>query len=188
MEHKIGEIFEYKGEWYQCVNGECKDCDFSKDTFYCKCLIERDFCKARSIFKKLEKVREPYVGNNGTFQSYKLAMPIYGDIPDQIIGFTTTEVVIKQNKEDMEEGELDPCMAKVIDEATQKQKETYENTSKLQIDKLNEEIKYLNDRIAEFKKSKNERIAELVAQIDEAEAKLSDLGVKKKSWFNKLFK
>lgn len=75
-----------------------------------------------------------------------------------------------------------------LEEEYQEQKEAYENTSKLQIDKLNEEIKYLNNRIAELKKSKNERIAELVAQIDEAEAKLSDLGVKKKSWFNKLFK
>ena len=32
----------------------------------------------------------------------------------------TTEVVIKQNEEDMEEGKLDPHMEKVIDEATQK--------------------------------------------------------------------
>lgn len=30
--------------------------------------------------------------------------------------------------------------------------------------------------------------AELVAQIDEAEAKLSDLGVKKKGWFSRIFK
>lgn len=75
-----------------------------------------------------------------------------------------------------------------LEEEYQKQKEAYENASKLQIDKLNEEIKYLNDRIAELKKSRNERIAELVAQIDEAEAKLSDLGAKKKGWFNRLFK
>lgn len=70
----------------------------------------------------------------------------------------------------------------------QKQKEAYENASKLQIDKLNEEIKYLNDRIAELKKSRNEKIAELEAQIDEAEAKLSDLGARKKGWFNRMFK
>ena len=31
MERKIGEIFEYKGEWYQCVRGEiCADCAFAK--------------------------------------------------------------------------------------------------------------------------------------------------------------
>ena len=29
MERKIGEIFEYKGEWYQCVIGySCYDCAF----------------------------------------------------------------------------------------------------------------------------------------------------------------
>ena len=28
MERKIGEIFEYNGEWYQCIEGyNCKDCD-----------------------------------------------------------------------------------------------------------------------------------------------------------------
>lgn len=75
-----------------------------------------------------------------------------------------------------------------LEEEYQKQKEAYENASKLQIDKLNEEIKYLNDRIAELKKSRNEKIAELEAQIDEAEAKLSDLGAKKKGWFNRMFK
>lgn len=75
-----------------------------------------------------------------------------------------------------------------LEEEYQKQKKAYEDASKLQIDKLNEEISYLNDRIAELNKSKNERIAELVAQIDEAEAKLSDLGVKKKGWFNRIFK
>lgn len=75
-----------------------------------------------------------------------------------------------------------------LEEKYQKQKEAYENASKLQIDKLNEEIKYLNDRIAELKKSRNEKIAELEAQIDEAEAKLSDLGARKKGWFNRIFK
>lgn len=108
MERKIGEIFEYNGEWYQCVQGNCEVCDFSHAEHTCllgvsNCVKFRknNDCKAVA-FKKLEKVGEPYVGNNGTFQSYKLAMPIYGDIPDQITGFTTTEVVIKQNKEDME--------------------------------------------------------------------------------------
>lgn len=114
MERKIGEIFKYNDEWYQCVGGTCRNCSFYYDTVCknittigstnlgnCHCSLRTDHKSV--IFNKLEKVGEPYVGNNGTFQSYKLAMPIYGDIPDQIIGFTTTEVVIKQNKEDMEE-------------------------------------------------------------------------------------
>lgn len=111
MERKIGEIFEYNGEWYQCVVATqgCRECSFRtqdncKRFSECFSVIRSD--KKSVIFKKLEKVGEPYVGNNGTFQSYKLAMPIYGDIPDQIIGFTTTEVVIKQNKEDMEEKKI----------------------------------------------------------------------------------
>lgn len=116
MERKIGEIFEYNGEWYQCVESDsCGECSLFTtecgsgtksdlaDKVFGQCSKVRRTDNKHVIFKKLEKVGEPYVGNNGTFQSYKLAMPIYGDIPDQIIGFTTTEVVIKQNKEDMEE-------------------------------------------------------------------------------------
>lgn len=30
MERKIGEIFEYNGEWYQCGEGRCRDCYFSE--------------------------------------------------------------------------------------------------------------------------------------------------------------
>lgn len=35
MEWEIGEIFEYNGEWYQCVGhpyNECTDCDFCFET------------------------------------------------------------------------------------------------------------------------------------------------------------
>lgn len=113
MEWKIGEIRQVNGEWYQCVEGNgCENCAFKGRKCYLEgdtddpigeCCYDRRRDNKDVIFKKLEKVGEPYVGNNGTFQSYKLAMPIYGDIPDQIIGFTTTEVVIKQTKEDMEE-------------------------------------------------------------------------------------
>lgn len=125
MEWKIGEIKQVNGEWYQCVVAMqgCRECSFRTQDYctrHSECMSTERSDKTSVIFKKLEKVGEPYVGNNGTFQSYKLAMPIYGDIPDQIIGFTTTEVVIKQNEEDMEEGKLDPHMEKVIDEATQK--------------------------------------------------------------------
>ena len=93
------------------MNGECKDCDFSKDTFYCKYLIEIDFCKAKSIFKKLEKVGEPYRRwlspfNNVMVQRYRL----YGRnviMPDEPIMLlepnykNSVEIEIKQNKEDM---------------------------------------------------------------------------------------
>ena len=67
MERKIGEIFEYNGEWYQCVesqDGSCKHCDMN---FEGKCPIPIKECtesgrsdKSYVIFKKLEKVGEPF--------------------------------------------------------------------------------------------------------------------------------
>lgn len=75
MEWKIGEIFEYNGEWYQCVVAiqGCRECFFRTQDYctrYSECLsvVRRD---GRSvIFKKLEKVGEPIQG----FQRYKLAV------------------------------------------------------------------------------------------------------------------
>ena len=74
MERKIGEIFEFGGEWYQCVEGnDCANCVFID---YCKSHLkeERDntigLCVSfdrndgvHVIFKKLEKVGEPYSCN-----------------------------------------------------------------------------------------------------------------------------
>lgn len=128
MEWKIGEIRQVNGEWYQCVENpslSCKECSLYIENYnLCKLPIVVQKCTAEKrsdfkdvIFKKLEKVGEPFIGNGGIFQSYKLAMPIYGHIPEQIIGFTTEEVVIKQNKENMKEKKLsmkpfDPQKAK----------------------------------------------------------------------------
>ena len=136
MERKIGEIFQFGGEWYQCVNGECKDCDFSKDLFYCKYLIGRDFCKAKNIFKKLEKVGEPYLAHDHSrnkdviVQDYKLhSQSACYNGHEEMLSFglcgrngivtikskepikslnceNSVEIQIKQNKEDMEERKL----------------------------------------------------------------------------------
>lgn len=107
MERKIGEIFKLNGDWYQCVKGECKDCDFSKDTFYCKYLIERDFCKAKSVFKKLEKVGEPYEFDGHLFQSYRtFEVPIFTEnyaTVRELGNNSKISIEIKQNKEDMED-------------------------------------------------------------------------------------
>lgn len=123
MERKIGEIFEYRGEWYQCIGAQknetgnlCKHCDM-------RCSLIRIFkaseCRAnfRSdcryvIFKKLEKVGDPY--------------PLYGHIVQRYIGVTnpvalpgepfayynafnnTVDIEVKQqnqNTEDMETNE-----------------------------------------------------------------------------------
>lgn len=119
MERKIGEIFKFGGEWYQCVEDKsCNRCAF-KDT---KCGdISKGYCSARYrsdkksvIFKKLEKVGEPYVkrvsdSTFSKFQRYKVydsvVLPkepyIYCNFID-----STVEIEIKQNKEDMEENKI----------------------------------------------------------------------------------
>ena len=67
MERKIGEVFRFNGEWYQCVRGEdCTDCAFTGK--HSTCLLEAiGSCSSYHrgdatsvIFKKLEKVGEPF--------------------------------------------------------------------------------------------------------------------------------
>ena len=126
MERKIGEIFEYRSEWYQCVGGTCRNCSFYYDTV-CKNITtigSTNFgnchCSSRTdhksvIFKKLEKVGEPYrrwlsPSNNIMVQRYRL----YGRnviMPDEPCMYfnaidNTIEIELKQNKEDMEEKKL----------------------------------------------------------------------------------
>ena len=120
MECKIGEIFEYNGEWYQCVkSANCNECAFLNNNcaynpnFICSADDRKDNCSA--IFKKLEKVGEPYRRwlspfNNIMVQRYRL----YGRnviMPDEPCMYfnaidNTIEIEIKQTKEDMEEKEL----------------------------------------------------------------------------------
>ena len=80
MERKIGEIFEYNGEWYQCIVGNgCKNCAF----YEIKCYNDNndpigDCCALRRkdqnevIFKKLEKVGEPFTSVGKLYQHYKV--------------------------------------------------------------------------------------------------------------------
>ena len=119
MERKIGEIFEYNGEWYQCVKGNtCDECSFSKSSW--NCLFDgTPYCSDRSdgievIFKKLEKVGEPYeyfVQHKGIvmLQPYKLfTTPIINGVVCNVNYDTNTiDLEIKQNKEDMEEKECE---------------------------------------------------------------------------------
>lgn len=64
MERKVGEIFEYNGEWYQCMEGTgCYRCAFNYDGN--TCIVDNPYCICRSdkknvIFKKLEKVGVPF--------------------------------------------------------------------------------------------------------------------------------
>ena len=134
MERKIGEIFEYNGEWYQCLEDKtctCFGCDFRDYT--CAdisvkevkgiCQSERRKDNKSVIFKKLEKVGEPYLAHDHSrnkdivVQDYKLynqpacynghegmlSFGLYGR--NEIVTITTKEPIIeiKQTKEDMEE-------------------------------------------------------------------------------------
>lgn len=112
MERKIGEIFEYNGEWYQCLNGECTNCDlfirtgcFSPLNTACSKRVRKD--KQNVIFKKLEKVGEPYEFNGHIFEEYHVfEEPIFTENYATLREFgvnSKISIEIKQNKEDMEE-------------------------------------------------------------------------------------
>ena len=118
MEWEIGEIRKVDGNWYQCINSiTCNGCGFNDKG----CTADRRLtgdCSGRLdgasvIFKKLEKVGEPYRRwlspfNNIMVQRYRL----YGRnviMPDEPIMLlepnykNSVEIEIKQNKEDMKE-------------------------------------------------------------------------------------
>ena len=114
MERKIGEIFEYNGDLYQCVRDnsdrDCGNCHFSNTT--CKYDVIGDCASFRRddrisvCFKKLEKLGPPYKNNGKTYQLYKLPMPVdtaSSNLIYQIVGYDTIKIEIKQNQEDMEE-------------------------------------------------------------------------------------
>ena len=116
MERKIGEIFEYNGEWYQCVKSAiCGECAFLSsiciDNPSIKCCADfrNDNCSV--VFKKLEKVGEPIEFARGLyFQRYQLADSTAFYEGDTRLFFnapTKTFVYIEiKIKEDMEEKKL----------------------------------------------------------------------------------
>ena len=120
MERKIGEIFEHNGEWYQCVEQPekydktvCAICAFQGNG---NCELDRCSGTYRSdkksvIFKKLEKVGEPYMLEDKKFQKYKVFQTpyIYHKIDCSWQSFADPYYIsleIKQTKEDMEENKL----------------------------------------------------------------------------------
>lgn len=125
MERKIGEIFEYNGEWLQCVEQPekydktvCAICAFQGNG---NCELDRCSGTYRSdkkfvIFKKLEKVGEPITVNGKNVQLLKTTIAncdncaFYKDVNCDFCyprkchgGEEGTYVEIKQNKEDMED-------------------------------------------------------------------------------------
>lgn len=129
MERKIGEIFEYNGEWYQCIHTKslgCENCDLAtKSDIHCSDVFEiRGECLScyrkdgkSVIFKKLKKVGEPEIINGKKVQSIvtgyvDCAFCIFKKGGACLSGGTCKNrgtriyVEIKQNKEDMEEKKL----------------------------------------------------------------------------------
>lgn len=137
MERKVGEIFEYNGEWYQCIHTKslgCENCDLStKSDIHCSDVFEiRGECLScyrkdgkSVIFKKLEKVVEPIMVEDKSYQKIKVPdanhkncafydnfsrncklsyyinhYPGYSCLTNEMF------VEIKQNKENMEEKKL----------------------------------------------------------------------------------
>ena len=119
METKEGEIFEYNGEWYQCIveNG-CENCAFNERKCYTivdECGADRRKDNKNVIFKKLEKVGEPYThycpsGRIIYFQRYKIFNKSYSHNTKYIMcDFNEDGIVsieLKQTKENMEENKL----------------------------------------------------------------------------------
>lgn len=113
MERKIGEIFECNGEWYQCVVAiqGCRGC-FFRTRDYCtrhsECLAYVRSDKTSVIFKKLEKVGEPFIINGKKYQTYITHVrPYILNEPNSMpVDDSIVVVEIKQNKEDMEEKKL----------------------------------------------------------------------------------
>lgn len=126
MERKVGEIFEYNGEWYKCIEqpkdyiGDvCKICSFSGigNCELDRCVETYRSDKKSVIFKKLEKVGEPEIINGKKVQSIVTgyvgcAFCIFKKGGACLSGGTCKNrgtriyVEIKQNKEDMEEKKL----------------------------------------------------------------------------------
>lgn len=130
MERKIGEIFNYQDNLYQCIKSiTCTNCGFNNKG----CLADKHItgdCSSRLdgasvIFRKLEKIGNPIMVENKSYQKIKVPdslcnncafydnfsrncklsyyinhYPAYSCLKDEIF------VEIKQNKEDMKEKKL----------------------------------------------------------------------------------
>ena len=120
MERKIGEVFKFGGEWYQCVGNpynECTDCDFCFETgrscvrqLVGQCSMSNRSDGLSVVFKRLEKVGEPYEFDGHLFQSYHtFEVPIFTENYATVREFgnnSKISIEIKQTKEDMEEKKL----------------------------------------------------------------------------------
>lgn len=125
MERKVGEIFEYNGEWYQCIHTEsfgCENCNLTaQNNIHCvdafkirgQCLSSNRKDGKTVIFKKLEKVGEPYIpinNNNLLLQRYQAYITVtkidsYVNVHTHGVN-NIIAIEIQQNKENVEEKKL----------------------------------------------------------------------------------
>ena len=116
-EWKIGEIRQVNGEWCQCVEGtSCRVCAYHNED-YDLCDTESQECLSNKrsdgkdvIFKKLEKVGEPYEFDGHLFQSYRtFEVPIFTENYATVREYgnnSKISIEIKRTKEDMGENKL----------------------------------------------------------------------------------
>ena len=122
MERKIGEIFQHKGEWYQCVECDscrmcslfCTECsngtksDIADEVFgICGKIRRRDYKNA--IFKKLEKVGEPFTIGDKLYLHVKvfdidsIDFCLNSNMNVHNHAKKTVTIELEQNQENMEE-------------------------------------------------------------------------------------
>lgn len=135
MERKVGEIFEYNGEWYQCIHAPQKHsyklCDLrglccdNNGVKIVTCAWRHRKDNTSVIFKKLEKVGEPIRIENKSYQKIKVPDALCNNCafydnfsrdcklngyinpyPTYSCLINEMFVEIKQNKENMEEKKL----------------------------------------------------------------------------------
>ena len=149
MERKIGEIFEYNGEWYQCVESDsCGECSLFTtecgsgtksdlaDKVFGQCSKVRRTDNKHVIFKKLEKVGEPITVNGKNVQLLKTTIAncdncaFYKDVncdftcyPRKCHGGEEGTYVEIKTKEDMEEKKLIELLSEKVHNAWMKEKE-----------------------------------------------------------------
>lgn len=113
MERKIGEIFEYEGNWYQCVKDSmydyCRGCASFKNLKCTTSYGNRD-CSLKATCKKLEPIGDPFPFYDHIVQRYEgMKFPVI--LPEGLYAHCNTfavDIEVKQdkeNKEDMEANE-----------------------------------------------------------------------------------
>ena len=121
MERKIGEIFELDGEWYQCIESDsCGECSLFTtecgsgtksdlaDKVVGQCSKIRRIDSKHAIFKKLEKIGEPFIIKGKKYQRYITHVHPYilNELSSIPLDDSSVLIEIKQTQEDREEKKL----------------------------------------------------------------------------------